>query len=245
MKKKILKLLKILVLSILALFLITVATLYFSLNEKLPDGTTGDAADRFANNILKAIKHDRYLATDYIQWSFRNKHHYLWNKKQGTVRVQWDDYTAHLNLNDASKSYLENKDITPKEKKELLAKALAYFNNDSFWVVAPHKLFDTGVTRKLVSLEDGTEGLLITYNSGGTTPGDSYLWKVDDNYIPKSYQMWVSIIPIGGIEASWEDWKTMDSGAYLSQRHSLLGMGIPISNLKAWSENLKVFDLPI
>ncbi len=237
MKKKIFKLLKILVLSILALLVITIATLYFSLSKTLPKGISGEEADNFALKIQEAVKHDLYLNTDVIQWSFRNKHHYVWNKQQGTVKVQWDDHTAHLNLSNPDQSYLENKNIKEEDNQKLIATALAYFNNDSFWIVAPHKLFDKGVTRQLVTLEDNTKGLLVTYSSGGTTPGDSYLWKVDKNYLPKSYQMWVSILPIGGIEATWDGWTTTESGAYLSQKHELLGFGIPISNLKTRNNN--------
>ncbi|WP_147405051.1 MULTISPECIES: hypothetical protein [Aquimarina] len=236
MKKKFFKLFKILVLGILTLIIIVVASLYFSLNEKMPEGETGSKADQFALKIQEALHYQAYQDTDYLQWTFRNKHHYLWNKQQQTVQVKWDDHTVHLNLNKPQKSYLENKNVNEKERKKILSTALAYFNNDSFWVVAPFKLFDTGVTRKLVKLDDNSQGLLINYSSGGTTPGDSYLWKVDQNYIPTSYQMWVSILPIGGIEATWSDWKKTESGTYLSQQHKLLGFGIPISNLRAWND---------
>lgn len=239
MKNKFLKILKILVLGISTLILITVATVYFSLNEKLPkDGISGPEADAFAKNIMKAVNHENYLNTKFIQWTFRNKNHYLWNKPAGRVEVKFDEYKVDLNLNAPSRSSVYQNDTTLEgtEKKKIIKKALDNFNNDSFWVVAPHKLFDTGVTRKLVTLEDNNKGLLVSYSSGGTTPGDSYLWKVDKNYRPTSYQMWVSIIPIGGIEATWDGWITTDSGAYLSQKHELLGFGIPISNLKAWNE---------
>jgi hypothetical protein len=214
-----------------------VAILYFSLHKKMPEGNPGAEADNFALQIQKAVQHDKYLNTDYIQWTFRNKNHYLWNKKSGKVEVTWEDYKAKLDLKNHQNSTItkDNQPIESAEKDKLLEKALSYFNNDSFWVVAPHKLFDEGVTRKLVTLENGSKGLLITYGSGGTTPGDSYLWKVDQNYLPKSYQMWVSLLPIGGIEATWEDWTSAESGAYLSQQHKLLGFGIPVSNLKAWN----------
>ncbi|MBQ4819170.1 hypothetical protein [Aquimarina sp. MMG016] len=238
MKKKLFKILKILVLSIIALIIIALATLYFSLNEKLPEGQSGAEADQFALKIQEAVQHDKYMETDYLQWTFRNKNHYLWNRKSNVVEVTIGEVMVKLDLNNPYKSSIyENGAMTVStEDNTIIENALANFNNDSFWIVAPHKLFDPGVTRKLVTLEDGSKGLLVTYSSGGTTPGDSYLWKVDQNYLPTSYQMWVSIIPIGGIEATWEGWTTTESGAYLAPEHKLLGFGIPISNLRAWNE---------
>ncbi|TSE04078.1 hypothetical protein [Aquimarina algiphila] len=233
MRKKLIKLFKILVLSILALIVITIATLYFSLHEKLPEGEAGIKADNFALKIQNAVKHDQYIKTDYLQWTFRNKNHYIWDKRKNTVQVDYDGHKVILDLDHPER----NKLINPEHfSDKIIKKALANFNNDSFWVVAPHKLFDKKTTRQLITLKDNSKGLLVTYSSGGTTPGDSYLWKVDSNYRPISYKMWVSIIPIGGIEATWENWIDTDSGAHLSQQHKLLGFGIPITNLKAWND---------
>ncbi len=54
--------------------------------------------------------------------------------------------------------------------------------------------------RRLVKTKTNKDALLVTYTSGGTTPGDSYLWHLDASGKPESYQMWVSILPIGGLE---------------------------------------------
>jgi hypothetical protein len=82
----------------------------------------------------------------------------------------------------------------------MLKKGNDYFNNDSFWLIAPFKLRDAGTTRSIVMQDN--QALMITYAL--STPGDSYVWFVE-NYMPKAWRMWVSIIPVGGLETTWED----------------------------------------
>ena len=74
--------------------------------------------------------------------------------------------------------------------------------------------------------------MLITYSTGGVTPGDSYLWNLDEKGLPTSYKMWTKIIPIKGISSSWEDWITLDSGAKLSTTHDMGIMKSKMSNIK-------------
>ncbi len=108
------------------------------------------------------------------------------------------------------------------------------FNNDLFWVGGTLTRFLIfGTERSVVPLENGSEALLVTYKSGGTTPGDSYLWHLDASGKPESFQMWVDILPIGGLETSWTDWTTTASGANLPTFHKFLVFGIEITDLVA------------
>jgi hypothetical protein len=84
-------------------------------------------------------------------------------------------------------------------------------------------------------LKDGTQALLVTYTSGGDTPGDSYLWKLQPNGFPISFKMWVSIIPIGGIEASWDEWQVTESGAFLPARHSIGPITLDMGDVRGYN----------
>lgn len=223
MKRIIKKILKI-ILALVALLLVIFAILYITYNQPLPEGKSGLEADAIAQKMLNAINYETYKQTRFLEWSFDgDTHHYIWDKFNGKVQVKWDDYLVNVDLiaPDSSIAYKNDERLNANDSESSIEKAISYFNNDSFWLVAPFKVFDKGTARSIVELEDGTEGLLISYSSGGTTPGDTYLWKLQPNGFPISYQMWVKIIPIGGLEASWDDWKVMENGLFLPASHKL------------------------
>lgn len=208
--------------------------MYLKYDTPLPEGKQGPEADQLATKMLKSLNETAYHNTDYLEWTFKGIHHYKWYKSEASCEVTWDDFTVILDLkdHDNSKVFVAGTEYSGIEKHDYIHKAEDYFNNDSFWLVAPYKVFDSGVERRLVVTEEGQEALLVTYTSGGTTPGDSYLWHLDANDKPKSYQMWVSILPIDGLEASWEGWITTESGAQLPTFHKLLFLSLDMGDVK-------------
>ena len=76
---------------------------------------------------------------------------------------------------------------------------------------------------------------MASYTSGGLTPGDSYLWVLDADGTPKAWRIWVNIIPVGGLEFSWDNWQTIPSGAKIATSHKLKTTGtlIPVANIKS------------
>ena len=157
--------------------------MYFKYNEDLPTGEQGVAADQLATKMLNALNEEAYLNTDYIEWTFKNRHKYKWYKSKNTCEVSWESFTVILDL--------ENQQQTENQKN----------------------------------------ALLVTYTSGGSTPGDSYLWHLDQDGKPKSFQMWVEILPIEGLEATWENWTTTESGAQFPTFHKLLVLGIELDDV--------------
>tara|TARA_R110002049_G_scaffold1498_1_gene11604 strand:- start:29761 stop:30483 length:723 start_codon:yes stop_codon:yes gene_type:complete len=208
--------------------------LYFKYDEELPVGISGEQADILAENMLEALNFEAYKNTDYIEWTFKKRHHYEWQKNKNTCTVYWKDYKVTLDLNNPSqsKAYVHSFKTDGEKATELIDSAINYFNNDSFWLVAPYKVFDEGVKRAVVKDENGNDALLVTYSQGGSTPGDSYLWLLDENNKPKSFKMWVSVLPIDGLEATWNHWVTTESGAQLPTFHKMLFFGLEINHIK-------------
>ncbi|MDF4222137.1 hypothetical protein PXC01_11110 [Maribacter sp. M208] len=229
MIKKLFKLIGILFL----LGLIGYGILYYLYNEPLPTGESGPEADALAYRMLDALNFKNYNNTKILEWSFRDDHHYKWNREKEIVTVSWDNIIVQLDLITPSSSTasINNESVSYEKTQDLIEKAQSYFNNDSFWLVAPFKAFDQGTERYLIDMEDGSEALLVTYTKGGDTPGDSYMWIIEPSGRPKSFKLWTKIIPIGGIEASWEEWVKTESGVFLPTQHKLGPLSISMGDV--------------
>ena len=152
------------IIGVLFLLLILTGVIFFvSKNEALPIGKKGKDADALATKMLQAMNSEAYKSTEVLEWSFRNEHHYKWFKNQNKVRVSWGKNKVELNTISPSKSrvFIDNQEV---DNPALIATATAYFNNDSFWLVAPYKVFDAGTERRIVN-HQGKDALLICWLS--------------------------------------------------------------------------------
>ncbi|MFK7937428.1 MAG: hypothetical protein AB8G22_28190 [Saprospiraceae bacterium] len=225
---KILKWLGIIIGSIIAIFLI----IGLIANESKPIGETGEKADDLARMMLQAIDKPAWDSTRYVRWTFKGMHEFMWDKERNLVKVNWDDNEALVDLDEITgQAFVNGNQLSDVENDEKVRKAWEYFCNDSFWLNAPAKAFDPGTERSIIKMDDGSEALMVSYMSGGVTPGDSYLWILDEKGMPKSWKMWVKIIPVGGIGWTWEDWTKLPSGAKISTLHQNPLLNIDITNL--------------
>ncbi len=203
------------------------------LHEPRPEGQSGPEADALARKMLAAVRADAWDTTAIVQWTFAGLHHYLWDKERNYCRVRWKDREVLLDLNTiAGNAWEEGRRLQGAAAEERVQQAWSFFANDSFWLNAVVKAFDPGTTRSIVVFEDGSEGLLVHYSSGGVTPGDSYLWILDENGLPRRWKMWVQIIPIGGLGATWEEWTTLATGARVATAHRNAFFTLTISDLR-------------
>ncbi len=213
-------------LGLLLLVLLGVGGVYVLFHQALPQGRTGPEAEQLARKMLQAIHDKAWKETGAIRWVFWGKNRHLWDRKRWFAQVGWGQGSSAvevtLSLLEPTKGIAlrAGKEVSGAEREKLLRTAYAFWCNDSYWLNPMEKVFESSVTRRVVE-KNGKKMLLVTFSSGGVTPGDSYLYELDEAGLPKKWWMWVSIIPVGGVEASFEGWKTMATGAKVSTRHQL------------------------
>ena len=78
--------------------------IYFKYNEPLPISKPSPEADALAKYMLEALNYKAYKNTDYIEFTFANRHHYKWNKLENKCQVYWKSFQVNLDLSNTKKS---------------------------------------------------------------------------------------------------------------------------------------------
>ena len=214
------------------------------LHEDMPEPIEGSNGDELALDMLEALNVEAWNNTRYIRWNFPGGHHYVWDKQTHIVEVKWNDNRVILQTKNPSNGIAWVNGESTKSA-ELISTAWGFFCNDSFWLSAPFKVMDPGTERSVVRQDEEGSSLMVKYTSGGTTHGDVYVWHLDKKGMPYEYQMWVDIIPIGGIKAAWTGWEELSSGAMISTSKNLIN-AIPLDISPVQSGNsLEDLGLPL
>ena len=120
--------------------------------------------------------------------AFRRK--LLWAKTAGRARVEYPagPDTTVVAVLDVPASSVERAvgevwigGAAPDSAEAYLADAYRILMNDTYWLLAPLKLFDEGVHRALApdSAGAGTDVLHVTFADVGHTPGDEFWLRAD------------------------------------------------------------------
>ena len=203
-------------------------------HEPRPEGIANAEAETLAASFERMANVEAWERTGAVRFGFGGTHQHLWDRERGYARVRWEDAVVLLHAGRAEgRAYRGGREVHGEEARELLDDAHARFINDTFWLNPLAKLRDEGVSLSTATLDDGTHALLVSYSSGGLTPGDAYLWIPDDTGVPRAWRMWVSILPIGGLEVSWERWVTLETGARIATRHvGPLGLSFELTDVE-------------
>ncbi|MCA9541816.1 MAG: hypothetical protein KC620_23125 [Myxococcales bacterium] len=210
------------VVGVLVLLLVLAgAILVVTLDESMPEVTAGPQADTMAREMLAAVDADAWARTGAVQFVFRGKNRHLWDRERGFARVMWSDVTVLLRTADKTgRVWRGETEVTGPEVDALLDRAHAFYINDAFWLNPVVKAFDPGVERGLVPTAS-ERAVMMRFTTGGRTPGDAYLWYLGADGLPVAWQMWVEILPVGGLRVTWADWQTLATGAKVATRHEV------------------------
>lgn len=188
-------------------------------SESIPTPDSTKSGDELAHKMQAALNAKAWDTMKVITWKSLMNIKYTWNKPANTATIEWDDTVVKMMLDSVNGQVYKNGKLV--EDRGAIDKAWSSWCNDSFWMFAHYKVFDKGTQRAVVPMQDGKTGLLVSYESGGVTPGDKYLWILNDKFIPTGYKMWVKIIPVGGLHASWEKWTTLSNGVMVAPKHKM------------------------
>lgn len=153
------------------------------------------AAVELADSIMVAMGgRENWDKTRFISWNFFGRRDLVWDKQEGNVRIQspGDSVVYLLNINDMKgRVQVKGQEITEADSlQKMLQKAKSIWINDSYWLVMPYKLKDTGVTLKYLGEDTTLTGLKcnvieLTFENVGDTPENKYQVYVDlkDNLV--------------------------------------------------------------
>jgi hypothetical protein len=120
-----------------------------------------------------------------IRWTIFKRAH-AWDKWTGDYRLEADTTLVVMNLNTKEGRVWEKgvEVSDPEKRAEILADAYSIWINDSYWLVMPYKLKDTGVTLRYAGEKPSDDGrsadvLQLTFHDVGDTPENRYLVWVD------------------------------------------------------------------
>lgn len=173
---------------------------------------------------------------------------HLWNRQTGDYRAEWTQgedstYVALFNVDmfgegasepagTAGEVYLNGTAVADSSAHaQLMQTAQQRFVNDSYWLLAPLKVFDPGVNRSYVAdSSTATHDVLsLTFGAVGLTPGDQYWLYV--NKETGQLDRWAFRLQSMGEDAAprffdWTDYQDFDVPAgtvSLSARKSASG----------------------
>ncbi len=180
-----------------------------------------------ADEVMKAMGGRKaWDQTRYIGWNFFGRRHLLWDKLAQRVRIDIpaDSAVYLLDLkNKTGQVFFSGLEVSDSARLDtLVQQGTSIWINDSYWLVMPFKLKDSGVTLKYLGEKDTPDdetalAVELTFDSVGDTPENKYnvyvapdskrviYWKffpTRDRSVPRISTPWQNYETYGGIQLS-------------------------------------------
>lgn len=165
-------------------------------SEKMPANTPNKPSEGFnaAGSDPKAIEiADQVMAamggranwdkTHYLKWCFFGRRTLIWDKWKNRVRIDFNDRPLKIlvDLGAMTGSVKQNGIVltNPDSISYYVERGRNVWINDSYWLIMPFKLKDSGVTLKYLGQKNNELGavsdvLELTFQNTGITPDNKY-----------------------------------------------------------------------
>jgi len=126
--------------------------------------------------------------TRYISWNFFGSRKHIWDKQTGDVFIKSlkSPVEIKMNLNDKTgKVWLNGEETMNQDSiSKYLDSGYAWWVNDSYWLILPFKLMDSGVTLNYIGEGTTLSGsaanmLSLNFEATGLTPNNKYHIYID------------------------------------------------------------------
>ena len=119
--------------------------------------------------------------TRYIRWNFFGRRNHVWDKWTGDVRIEEpsSELTFLMNINTKEGKVMRGDSEVTDSLDFYLQRGYELWVNDSYWLVMPFKLKDSGVTLKYLREDTTLTGKLadvvsLSFENVGVTPQNIY-----------------------------------------------------------------------
>ncbi len=156
--------------------------------------------------------------THFIRWNFFGRRTLLWDKFTGMVRIEIpsEDAVYIVNINDGTgMARVKGAVAEPDSLPALMQQAKSIWINDSYWLVMPFKLKDSGVTLKFAGRGVTAAGepcniLELTFEGVGDTPENKYqVYLSADSKLVRQWAYFARATDVGpNFITPWDDYKT-------------------------------------
>ncbi|MEM6829200.1 MAG: hypothetical protein AAGA66_18760 [Bacteroidota bacterium] len=170
-------------------------------SEEVEDGSEyieynnppAEGFDQEGSDLLATLLADKVMSamggrkawdeTRFISWNFFGRRTHIWDKLEGDVRIEEpsNNLTILMNIHsEKGKVMIGGEEVSnPDSLSKYLDMGKRYWINDSYWLVMPYKLKDSGVTLRYIGedttqLGEKSDIIRMSFKDVGVTPQNVY-----------------------------------------------------------------------
>ena len=202
-----------------------------------PEYTIDEKSEKLSAKMKTGANWNNWQETDAITFLFAGNDFIFWDKKRNLVEVAWSSWGDKIKVQFSQKPFAaevwvdDEVETDSGDRSDYVKKAYELFTNHTFWFNPAYHVFSPGTRRGIT----GDGDLAVIFSSGGVTPGDKYLFKLDESGKIKSMRMWVSIVPFKGLTASFTDYIKTESNLQVSTLHEIGFFDLKLANVASYT----------